>query len=218
MSNSMNPFKTITVVMMSFLLTGCLTMSPSSLSVPGNIEVAGSYIHKPSGMMFPKTINDFQRVDVYQYDKEGLDVSVGYNLFAPPRTIVATMYVYPAPKVVSIGSPPSVIAVAQDIAAKGEFESRKQEIMIAHPGAIIIEEKDVSLVQAGKTQLGKMATFQYEDVFLNKSQTVEGRVYLFCYVSGNWIIKYRFSYPKSFDATKDIDDFMQGLSWNLTSP
>lgn len=214
----MKLLKTITVVLISFLLTGCFTTSPSSVSPPDNTVVTGPYIHKASGMMFPQTVNDFQRSDIRRYDKEGFDESVGYDLYAPPRTITATVYVYPAPKVVSIGSPPNVIATAQDIAAKNHFEGCKQGILQLHPGAKLIEESDVSLVQAGKTQLGRMAIFQYEDVLANKRQLVEGRVYVFCYVSDNWTIKYRFSYPMGYDATKDIDDFMRSLSWTLTSP
>ena len=212
---TVNLLGTVAIVIASLLLTGCPPTNPSSPSLPDNHQVAASYIHKPSGMAFPQSVNDFQRVNITRYDKEGLDVPVGYDLFDPLRAIAATVYVYPAPRVVSIASPPDVVAKAKDIAAKGEFERRKQEILQAHSGAKLIQEKDISLVQTGATRLGRMARFESEDVFANKRQAVEGQVYLFCYVNGDWVIKYRFSYPKSFDAAKDIDDFMRDLSWAI---
>jgi hypothetical protein len=198
-------------------LAGCQSTSPNSTSQPNNNEVAGSYTHQPSGMMFPQTLADFQRADIKFYDKEGLDMSVGYNIYLPPRMVVATFYVFPAPRLVSIGSPPNVVDTAKEIAVKSQFESTKQAILEAHPGAKLIDEKDTSILQAGGYQSGKMATFEYEDLFAQKRQLVQSMLYLFCYAGSNWSIEYRFSYPKSFDASKDIEDFMRSLSWTLTN-
>lgn len=176
-----------------------------------NSEAAGSYIHKPSSMVFPQTINDFKQADINFYDKERSDMSVGYNLFIPSRIVAATFYVFPAPQIVSIGSPPNVVDTAKEITANNQFENTKQSILQDHPRAKLLDENDTSLLQVGVNQLGKMATFEQEDIFANKRQLVQSQLYLFCYADSNWSIKYRFSYPKSFDATKEIEDFMRSL-------
>ena len=62
------------------LLAGCRpTVSPSGRQ---SIEVAPAetYTHAPSRFSFPPRVGNFAREAVTQYDREGLDVSVGYNL------------------------------------------------------------------------------------------------------------------------------------------
>jgi hypothetical protein len=213
----MKLFKFITAIMMLLPILGCPTTSPHYLEQPKVIDTAGPFIHEKSGMTFPQTVNDFRRSSIRRYDAEGFDMSVGYDLFDSSRAIASTVYIYPAPQLVSIGSPVKVVASARANLCRGEFEGRKQEIVQAHPGAKLIGEKDVSLVQAGVIYTGKMATFEYEDIFINQRQTIEGRVYLFCYVSDKWVVKYRFSYPKRFDAENEIDGFLRSLSWTITN-
>jgi hypothetical protein len=202
---------------MSLLLLGCPTMQPKYLSQPAAVEATGSYTHSASGMVFPDAVGDFRRTSIRRYDAEGLDVSARYDLVAPPRAVAATVYVYPAPPLVSIGSPQEVVATARANLCQREFETRKQEVLQSHAGAKLVEERAISLVQAGETRSGRMAAFEYEDVFAHQRQAVAARVYLFCYVGGKWVVKYRFSYPKSFDATKEIEEFMRSLSWTVAS-
>lgn len=202
---------------MAASLLGC----PSRLRYlhqPVLIEATGAYTHADSGMTFPQVVADFRRSRVLRYDTQGSDVSVGYDLYDPPRLVEVTVYVYPAPSpVVAIGSPPEVVAPARAALAKSEFEARKREILQAHPGAILVEEKEVSLPQGGGAYSGRMATFDYEGVFAFHSQLLRSRVYLFNYVGGKWAIKYRFAHPKKFDATKEIEAFMQNFQWTVAS-
>ena len=213
----MKLLKSIMAVVMFLMLSGCPKMNPRYLPQPKAVDAAGLYTHKQSGMVFPKTVDDFRRVSVLNYDTEGLHMSAGYDLFDPPRAIAATVYIYPAPRVLSFGSPAKVVASARATLCQSEFEGRKQEILQAHPGAKLIEERDVSLVQSGATYSGKMAAFEYDDVFAHKHQAVGGCFYLFCYVGEKWVVKYRFSHPKDFEATKDIEGFMRNLELTLST-
>src|SRR5260370_37322414 len=79
----------------------------------------------------------------------------GYNLLAPGRAVAATVYVYPAPSLISIGSPSDVVASARATLCKTEFERRKGELIGAHPGARQIGEKDAPLPQGGPPLPGK---------------------------------------------------------------
>src|SRR5688572_5900640 len=97
---------------LSILLIGC-PARPQPLDQPHIILAEGAYVHEKSGMTFPIAVGDFQRGAVQRYDREGLDVSAGYNLFDSRRQIIATVYVYPAPSLLSIGSPPQTVDSAR---------------------------------------------------------------------------------------------------------
>lgn len=112
---------------------------------------------------------------------------------------------------VSIGSPPEVVAIARAKLGQREFENRKQEILQSHPGARLIEERAVSLAQAERRYSGRMARFEYEGLFAHERQVVASRVYVFPYVGGKWVVKYRFSCPQGIDPSKEVADFMRSL-------
>jgi len=200
---------------MLLLLAGCPTMSQHYLAQPQAIKAEGSYIHRPSGMTFPQAVGDFHRSAMFDYDMEGFDVSAGYDLTDFSRAITATVYVYPAPSLISIGSPADVVASARATLTQGEFDKREREIFQAHPDAEKINESVVSLQQSGKSYSGKMASFEFEDFFGGQRLMLSSRLYLFCYVGDKWAIEYRFTYPKNSKMTNEIDVFMQDLQWTL---
>lgn len=168
-----------------------------------------------SGMRFPIRVGEFQRVTLLRYDFQERDVSAGYNLITPLCAIAATLYVYPAPSSVSTGSPPGTIPNTQARLLQNEFQTRKREISDSHPGARLIQEKEIRLLQGVKLYSGMVATFEFEDVFGGQTEVLSSDLYLFCYGQGEWIIKYRFTYPKNVNASKEIEDFMRNLKWTL---
>ena len=62
---------------------------------PKEIKVKGTYTHEPTGKKFPESIEPFKRVAVTQFDRKGLNVSVGYNK-EDKEWIGATVYIYPS--------------------------------------------------------------------------------------------------------------------------
>jgi hypothetical protein len=192
-------------------------MRPRHFAQPEVIAAQGMYTHTASGMLFPANVGAFQRSKILRYDTKDLDMSAGYDLASMAGSVAATVYVYPAPSLVSIGSPPDVVAAARENLSKNEFEARKREILNFRPGAILVKEMDVSLQQGNTLYSGKMATFEYMEVFGGLRQPLRSHLYLFCYAGSKWVIKYRFTHPTDYDASKDIDDFMKNWHWTLTS-
>jgi hypothetical protein len=139
-------------------------------------------------------------------------------LITPLCAIAATIYVYPTPSSVSTGSPPGTFANTQARLLEAEFKSRKQEILDSHPGAHFIREENIRLPQGDKTHSGMMATFEFEGIFGGQDNALSSNLYLFWYVEGEWIIKYRFTYSKNVDALKEIEGFMKGLKWPPKAP
>ena len=158
-----------------------------------------------------------------RFDKTGLDVGVGYNQTDPAAPVAATIYVYPAPPLISTGSPASVIAAARQRLCKGEFERRKAELAAAHPGAALVEEKDVLLQRGGRQVAGKRAIYDYEAQFGGKFTgpftgvrvPVSSQVYVFCYVGGKWAIQYRFTSPRAVGSSGVIASFLADLPWTI---
>jgi len=125
----------------SLALSACKSAQPIYLAQPMAVNAQGSYHHLASGMTFPPAVGDFERVKITQYDAAGEDVGVGYNLVSPIAGIAATVYVYPAPSLLSIGSPPDVVASARGTLCNNEFARRKKELVDAHSGARLIQER-----------------------------------------------------------------------------
>src|ERR1700687_3973353 len=87
------------------LLCGCPTMHTRYLSQPERLAVSGPYVHPASQINLPEHVDGFRRGAVLRYDAEGLDVSAAYNCVNASHPMWATVYVYPAPSLISIGSP-----------------------------------------------------------------------------------------------------------------
>ena len=209
--------KTITAVLaicLSLFLAGC-PARPRPLSQPETIVAEGAYVHEKSGMALPLAVGDYRRTEVIRYDQQSLDVSAGYDLHEGQRKIAATVYVYPAPSLFSIGSLTNTVASARAILTKREFEARKQEILHAHPGGKLTEDTEISIPIGGATRVGRIATFEYEQNFAGQYQMVRSHLCMFDFVGGKWTLKYRITYPKNSETTSEIDAFLQGVPWNV---
>ena len=199
---------------LSLILIGC-PVRPRPLDRPQAISAEGAFVHEKSGITFPMTAGDFQRVAVQQFDQEGLNISAGYNLFDEKRQVVVTVYVYPAPSLVSVGSSPQTVDSARSILAKQEFEGRKRELMQPRPGARLIEDTEISIPIGGTVRVGRMATFEFEEKFAGKHQPLKSHLCIFNYVGGKWALKYRITYPRHLEVSREIDTVLQGVPWNV---
>jgi hypothetical protein len=191
---------------LALLLLGCAggrAALGTELAEPAEIEANGRYVHEPSGMVFPPAVLDFRRVEIYRYDKEGRDVSGGYNLERAGSPVIATVYVYPIPK---SDNPSANVAASH-------FEEVKTAVMSAHPDAVQLKTDEVKVTQGKVTKSGLHALFRFEQDMPGGRQTCRSEAYLFTH--GHWFIKYRLTYPEAHadQSVKDIKAFMETLKW-----
>jgi len=140
----------IGALVLAVMLAGCQTVQ---VTPPTPIHVSGYYNHPGSGMVFPERVGEFQRVQITQFAPSEKDVGVGYNSNGVRVPISATVYVYPAPRLISVGSPSSVVEDARAQLFHGHIEVLKREVMRAHPDARLLSEENFTLSQniwAGK--------------------------------------------------------------------
>ena len=199
-------------MMVTCVLCGCPGATKSTLlSKPLPIVTETSFVHAETGVSFSPVIDGFRRGPILQYDQEGRDISVGYDFTDGRDIIVATVYVYPAPKLVSIGSPANVVAEARWRLIEGHFQRVKHGVVRVHPDAVLKSEEPAYLNFNGKRLTGLLARYEYEDVLAGVRSPVTSEMYLFQW--NEWFIKFRNTYTQgSTDRVQpSIHSFMDAI-------
>jgi len=201
--------KTLIVILTATLLAGCQTNSTQFLPNPETVEIAGSYTNAPSGMVYPVAEDGFRRITISRYDTEERYTSAGYDFYQPPELIAATVFMRPSPPFTSFGSPEDVVASAQSELCESAYEARKARVLEFHPGANLLSEEMTGSTKSGSSTLGWSAVYEYEEALAGVLQPVHSRLDMLCYIKEEWNLIYRFTYPAAFDATQQIDSFIE---------
>jgi len=156
------------------------------------------FVHEPSDFRFPAILGDFAREAVKRYDRDGQNVSVGYNL---GQSVAMTVFVYP----VSLAAPDKTLG--------DHFEACKRDVVSRHKGAAVVSEGPTMVAPGGQQRLGQHAAFTYTALFARRQQDVRSELYLF--MDGKWFIKYRVTYPVGDQQTAEpaVKAFIEDLSW-----
>ena len=195
-----------------FVLTACSTLNPKYFERPRAIRVTEQYTHKKTGMVFPTDIGRFERGSIIQYDEKALHISVGYNLLTASGPVAATVYLFPSPNIISIGSPEHIVASMRANFGQQVLAASIEEILQAHDEAKVIEEKEITSQQMGQTITGHYITFEYEQVLGNQSQDVFSHLVLFNYVGNRWSLKFRITHSKRLSGENVINQLLRNLS------
>jgi hypothetical protein len=169
------------------------------IAQPREISVTGPYVTKQTGLTFPEQAGAFHRVAVTIYSPDENDVSIGYNLMSNGNLVAATAYIYPARRVISIGSPRDVVEGARQTVDNMEMDSITKEILTAHRGARFVLRDKSSIRSGGELIPALHGRFAYEDFFAGRKQALLGDIWL-CRL-GKWYLKYRVTYPASNEPT-----------------
>lgn len=182
-------------------------------AAPTPIRAEGAYHHPGSHMVFPERVGPFQRVQITQFAPSEKNVGIGYNHYNARAPVSATVYVYPAPRVVSLGSPPGVAENAKAHLLQGHLEALKKEILGAHPDARLISDEAFALAASGGPHEGRRVRFEFACRFGSGPQDAISELYLF--QDGNWLVKYRITFPKvtASEAQAAVAELLAGPEW-----
>lgn len=169
------------------------------------IAEPGPYLHQGSGTVFPLKVGGFVRLRVVQYDAEGKDVSAGYDLVTPGGRVTLTEYVYPAPAAAD--------AKAREAACTGLFEGAVQAISERHPTFRKAPGSDPVAVDGTEPALRHRAIYTYRTRFHGTEQPVRSQLDLYCYIAGDWLVKYRVTAPESVNGAAAVDAFIRTGPW-----
>jgi hypothetical protein len=173
---------------------------------PQLIEQAGPFRHVGSNTSFPEQVSIFSRSRIVRYeDPMGEDISVGYGAgLASGQRVVITEYVYPAPQ-------PAVGQTRQGL-CREEFDLSAAEIQ-KHPNAQKLGEPAAPGMSGSVPTNGYRATFTFTQPVDGTPQTIQSQILLYCYVGGNWFVKYRASSLPGADLSSAVNGFVTIGPW-----
>jgi len=64
--------------------------------IPKKADIKGDYVHAGTGAIFPESIDDFSRRDIWYFDDEKTNAGVNYIRVMPGEKATLSLYVYPA--------------------------------------------------------------------------------------------------------------------------
>lgn len=201
---------------LTFATIGCdgPTTTPSTAPATPILNQQSDYIHKPSGFAFPISLEGYTFASQNRYNKEGTNVSFGWNMQDGAKQMAATIYIFPAPSLISIGSPQEVIDEAKAKLFDQLWQQSAESIQKAHPSVTARPPETVTITYLGHTYTGRRQLFSYEQVFAMQRQQVTSSLYVFPFINGQWVLKYRFTYPASIDMQPAVDEFIAKVPTN----
>ena len=197
---------------LAMLCAGCTSKEPARHE-PRRFEPDGPYLHRASGMSFPEALGGLTRTAITEYGKDATDISTGYNLLTPDLKAAITIYVYPAPQITSIGSPPNVIEGARKKLCSDHFENVKLEIERAHPSAKLVDEGSIASPSPDFSGPAKRARYTMTEEYGARVQPLRSEADVFCYIGGKWVIVYRTTAPADVDYEIALKKLMTAIAW-----
>jgi hypothetical protein len=198
----------------ALLLSGCsssvtqLSRLPetSQLAQPVPIDRPGPLLHEPTGFTFAERYDNFQRINAYRYDDVGQDVSFSYHDREPDCLTIATIYLYPTPRMIFIGVNPDTVASVKRDWLTSETE-RTERFINQHLAPKTPAEVDsVTTPVQGADLKGSLL------VFRKPGKISEFRLFV---LNPQWFLKYRFTYPESCQAPVNLklEALIRQLPW-----
>jgi hypothetical protein len=179
---------------------------------------SSAFVHESTRFSFPDAVENFRRVDIHKYDKEGRDMGVGYN---SPLPIAATVYVYPGPKDFSV-LPALKSKDMSEALLNQHFKLCKQDITRNHPEAKFLGEGNCTITQGKNKFEGRKATYSFDYKFGPQAVESISELYVFLLEPGvkflatdRHFVKYRVTYPAAMksEAESETSAFMAKLPW-----
>ena len=162
------------------------------------------YLHQPARAIYPVQVGGFRRTDIYRYDQEGKDVSASYNLSTPAGRLLITVYIYPAP---------AAAADARARLCEEEFGVVNSAISRQHGNAAPLEQGAALAVAGVDPKLGHRSVYRFASPFGDRVQEIRSEAHLYCFVGGDWLVKYRVSAPLGVETRAPVEAFIRDGPW-----
>jgi hypothetical protein len=182
-------------------------MMPAGRSeYPHAIASSGDYRHAGSGLVLPRKIDGFSRVDLESYNRDDSDVSSNYRLDS--EGVGMTAYIFPVwtgqrqPRNVN-----EIPEICGDLFAsmKGDLEYR---FKVAH----LLEEGPEPNPRFADAAVSRMAVYEVSgDKVSGNNSPARSEIHMSCGVGKIWIVQYRISYARSKDADTIRRGFMAAV-------
>ncbi len=150
----------VRIALLALLSLGALTSCEATHAPYRDLEPE-QLGHMDSGFLFPVELAAFKRGELTTLNEEGTDVGVTYTRFHPWDRLNASVFVYPALPLKTLGSTPEQIRVARSSLLKRAFKVVELDIVKASPGATIVFADDSVVTLFGQERDALMANFTF---------------------------------------------------------
>lgn len=193
------------------LLIGLLAATPAAAQQ--RIDRPGPVVHEPARAVFPEQVGAFRRANVVSYGPNGDNVSASYNLARDGGRLLITIYIYPATGIVAGPGGGDTADVARASRCLAEFEGVNGAVARAHGGARPLESGPAEAPAGVGAGLAHRSIFRLRANFDDRIQDIRSEARLYCYVGGDWLVKYRASSSDGMNVTEDIEAFIAQGPW-----
>ena len=149
---------------------------------------------------YPEKLAGFDRTGFRQFDPDGEDASVSYNLLHEGKLtwVAFTGYFYPA----------------RGESLDDDVEIAAAEVSAQHREAEVGETEVIEVTRRGKKREGRRVRFKFTHAFAGKEQLLNSELYLFAAGPGR-VVKYRITFPAADAETlqKRVDKFATSFPW-----
>lgn len=182
------------------LLAASLLGSPAAAQGREVTDPPAVWAHKFTGVHFPSRKDDFVRVQIFEYNDEGSDASVGYDLIRNGRKIASvTIYIYPP---FAIGG------------CENQYEDLKKSIFQApYDDTRLLSEDRVPSPSGANDRAAYHARFSFAAPFDGQRVPVLSDAYLFCPAGDKWLVAYRATWLKDEVIDKDVIALFRSFDW-----
>jgi hypothetical protein len=175
----------------------------------------GAYTQASTGMTYPATVGDFQRVDI---TRAGTDERAHYRLDSAAGQIAVSVRVFKGAGLTLVGAPPPQMVL--DALHKGIcFQGADKDMTALAADAVRTDTVALSLRRGMfSSQDGYKAsyTLTLPSLFDRTQVAAHSDVYRFCFIGDtNWTVEYRFDTARDADASKQVAAFMHDLDWTM---
>ena len=185
-------------------LAAALLLAPLAAPAQQPIEQRGTIAHRAAGTGFAERIGEFQRSNATRFDSAGTNVAASYNWYPPGGRVLLTVYVYPAP-------PAAPAARARH--CRDQFDQAQAAVTSQFKDASVVQQGPAPAMAGAEPALGHRSVLRFRTMFGSAEQDVHSEVRLYCYVGGDWLVKYRVTSTASLDATAAIEAFVRAGPW-----
>jgi hypothetical protein len=186
----------------ALIALACLASQPADAQ--RKVVREGTYVHVPARAHFPERVGEFRRSDIYQYDEVGKDVSASYELATPSGRLLITVYIYPA------AAAAEGVRPAQ---CEEEFRAVNSAISGQHGNAAPVEHGAAPAIAGVNPGLGHRSVYRFASPFDDRVQEIRSEAHLYCYVGGDWLVKYRVSAPVAVETRAAVEAFIRNGPW-----
>lgn len=193
------------------LLAGLLVATPAMAQQ--RIDRPGPVAHEQARAIFPEQVGSFRRANVVSYGPAGDNISASYNLARAGGRLLITIYIYPAARIAEGPAGGQSAEVARAMRCQGEFQAVNQAIEQAHPRARALAVAPSAPPPGLAPALSHRSVYRLRTNFDGRMQELRSEARLYCYVGGEWLVKYRISSSEGMEVIDDIEAFVSQGPW-----